>query len=118
MYLSGLCVGLFPYMCIVVLLAPLPSMVWRVASRVITHRLRASERLRLVYVELNRPFESQRDKYSSTLSRGEWTVRLIHTFLLPLTPWHIHSSDLTISSSQFSSSLSSHDVILSIRDEE
>jgi hypothetical protein len=119
--------GLFPYMCIVVLIAPLPPMVWRALSGVFERRLRSSERLRLIYVETGSISSNPKEKSLLVLSEGEWTVRLIHTFLLPLTPWHPLNENLatTISSSSsssfnslLSSVSSSDDVILSVQDKD
>ena len=79
--------GIFPWFCIAIVSITLPPLFWDLMSKLFRARLDRQRGIKLHWVAAENWIEDKDAKNSLEfvlrMSRGEWVVRLVHTFLFP-----------------------------------
>ncbi len=79
--------GIFPWFCIAVVSITLPPLFWDLMTRLFRARFDRQRGIKLHWLAAENWTEDSESKNSLEfmlhMSRGEWVIRLVHTFLFP-----------------------------------
>lgn len=79
--------GIFPWFCIAIVSITLPPLFWDLMARLFRARLDRQRGIKLHWAAVENWTDDRESKNSLEfllrMSRGEWVVRLVHTFLFP-----------------------------------